>query len=102
VLEGFLPPGLIEPEGDLSRMPRLHRLDRRGSVHFGDGSNPPADWDLDRRREYLDWTEDVVRGCRGVNAEVEGRYEEVLKEARRALNAAGPVSEGGRGHSSAR
>jgi guanosine-3',5'-bis(diphosphate) 3'-pyrophosphohydrolase len=29
--------------------------------------SPPADWPLERRREYLKWSERVVAGCRGVN-----------------------------------
>jgi guanosine-3',5'-bis(diphosphate) 3'-pyrophosphohydrolase len=48
---------------------------------------PPADWTLERRREYLDWTERVIAGCRGASAELESRYDEVLGAARRALDA---------------
>jgi len=48
---------------------------------------PPADWNLDRRREYLDWTENVVRGCRGTNPGLEDYYDQVLREGRRALEA---------------
>lgn len=29
--------------------------------------SPPGDWPLSRRREYLDWAEAVVEGCRGAN-----------------------------------
>lgn len=43
---------------------------------------PPATWDLTRRIEYLDWTEKVVAGCRGTNARLEKRYDEVLKRGR--------------------
>jgi guanosine-3',5'-bis(diphosphate) 3'-pyrophosphohydrolase len=43
---------------------------------------PPADWDLARRIEYLDWTEKVVAGCRGTNAPLEKFYDEVLKQGR--------------------
>lgn len=50
--------------------------------------NPPPDWDIDRRRAYLDWTEAVVEGCRGVNRELERGYDRVLTEARRALDGA--------------
>jgi len=47
--------------------------------------NPPADWQVDRRREYFDWTERVVRGCRGTNTALEARYDEVLATARTRL-----------------
>ena len=43
---------------------------------------PPANWDLARRIEYLDWTEKVVAGCRGTNAPLEKFYDEVLKQGR--------------------
>lgn len=51
------------------------------------GMNPPPDWDLDRRHAYLDWTERVVAGCRGVNASLEAEYDRVLDEQRRNLEA---------------
>lgn len=50
------------------------------------GRSPPADWSMDRLVEYLDWTEKVVTGLRGVNAGLERRYDEALKEARQRLS----------------
>ena len=44
--------------------------------------HPPADWTLERRRAYFEWTARVVDHCRGVNAGLERRYDEVLAEAR--------------------
>jgi (p)ppGpp synthase/HD superfamily hydrolase len=49
---------------------------------------PPAGWDLERRREYLDWTERVVAGCRGASAELEAYYDQLLREGRKALTSA--------------
>jgi guanosine-3',5'-bis(diphosphate) 3'-pyrophosphohydrolase len=46
---------------------------------------PPAKWPLARRQEYLDWTEQVVAGLRGCNAELEKLYDELLMEGRRVL-----------------
>ncbi len=48
---------------------------------------PPTGWSLERRREYLDWTENVVRGCRGTNSGLERYYDEVLTAGRLALEA---------------
>jgi guanosine-3',5'-bis(diphosphate) 3'-pyrophosphohydrolase len=48
-------------------------------------ATPPADWSLDRRREYLDWTARVIQGCRGINSGLERYYDEVLAEGRSAL-----------------
>jgi (p)ppGpp synthase/HD superfamily hydrolase len=45
-------------------------------------ASPPADWPLARRIEYLDWTEEVVAGCRGANDALERLYDEVLKRGR--------------------
>ena len=46
---------------------------------------PPARWPLPRRREYLDWTERVVAGCRRGNAALEAHYDRVLREGRELL-----------------
>ncbi|HUL32178.1 MAG TPA: HD domain-containing protein [Thermodesulfobacteriota bacterium] len=42
--------------------------------------NPPPNWSLERRREYLQWAAKVVQGCRGSNANLEHRFDEVLRE----------------------
>ena len=47
--------------------------------------SPPAQWDIERRREYLDWAEAVVKNCRKVNAALEQRFSQVLAEGRRVL-----------------
>jgi guanosine-3',5'-bis(diphosphate) 3'-pyrophosphohydrolase len=46
---------------------------------------PPADWSTERRRAYLDWTEQVVAGCRGASAPLEAYYDRCLAEGRAAL-----------------
>jgi guanosine-3',5'-bis(diphosphate) 3'-pyrophosphohydrolase len=46
---------------------------------------PPAGWSLERRREYLDWTERVVAGCRDCNPGLEGYYDDVLRAGRAVL-----------------
>ena len=43
--------------------------------------NPPADWPLDRKQEYLAWTQQVVAGCRGVNAGLERHFDLLLDAA---------------------
>ena len=47
---------------------------------------PPADWTLERRQEYLNWTEQVVAGCRGCNAPLESFYDQMLEYGRQSLN----------------
>jgi guanosine-3',5'-bis(diphosphate) 3'-pyrophosphohydrolase len=48
-------------------------------------STPPKDWSLERKKEYLLWTENVVAGLRGVNPRLESRYDELLAEGKRSL-----------------
>jgi len=47
--------------------------------------SPPKDWDDQRRRDYLDWTEKVVEGIRGCNPSLEALYDEVLQDGRKKL-----------------
>ena len=49
------------------------------------GASPPADWPLERRREYIAWARSVVEGCRGVNPALERHFDRVAAEAEAAL-----------------
>ncbi len=42
--------------------------------------NPPSSWSPERRREYLDWAEKVVAGCRDSNAGLLQRFDSILRE----------------------
>jgi guanosine-3',5'-bis(diphosphate) 3'-pyrophosphohydrolase len=50
-------------------------------------SSPPHWWSLDRRAEYLDWTQQVVAGLRGANPALERLYDEALVTGRTQLEA---------------
>jgi guanosine-3',5'-bis(diphosphate) 3'-pyrophosphohydrolase len=52
---------------------------------------PPPKWSLERRREYLRWAERVVKGCRGSNANLERRFNEVLQEGWLKLEHSGDI-----------
>ena len=39
-------------------------------------ASPPADWSLQRQREYFDWAAKVVAGCRGINPTLESWFDE--------------------------
>lgn len=45
-------------------------------------NNPPHDWTLERKREYIEWGEKVVAGLRGANAQLERRFDELAEKAR--------------------
>lgn len=47
--------------------------------------NPPADWSAERRRDYVDWGMKVVAGLRGVNQQLEDKFEDVVRIAREKL-----------------
>lgn len=42
-------------------------------------SSPPKDWDAKRINDYFDWAEQVVEGCRGVNAYLEKTFAEACQ-----------------------
>ncbi|HSG07562.1 MAG TPA: HD domain-containing protein [Longimicrobiales bacterium] len=86
-------PKAVRKELQIQRAPNLS--DRAKLVRLGDkacnamdvGQRPPPDWDTQRRLDYLDWTERVVAGCRGVNPGLEAYYDEVVTAERRRIGA---------------
>jgi GTP diphosphokinase / guanosine-3',5'-bis(diphosphate) 3'-diphosphatase len=46
---------------------------------------PPLNWSRKRRHDYLQWSEQVVAGLRGVNPALEYYYDEILAQARHRL-----------------
>ncbi len=70
-----------------------HRSVRAKQIKLADKINnvrdilasPPRDWSMERKREYLLWTEKVVAGLRGVNPALEAHYDELLKQGKREL-----------------
>ncbi len=45
-------------------------------------NNPPADWDINRRKQYLDWAEKVIENCPKVNDRMENKFQEIIKQGR--------------------
>lgn len=74
-----------------------HRSDRAKQIKIADktcnvrdiGLRPPADWDEDRRREYFEWAQKVVDGCRGVNAELEAYFDKCVADSQEQLLSSG-------------
>jgi guanosine-3',5'-bis(diphosphate) 3'-pyrophosphohydrolase len=48
-------------------------------------NNPPDGWDLQRRREYVEWGEKVVAGLRGANPGLEALFDDVVAKAKGSL-----------------
>lgn len=50
-------------------------------------SSPPSDWTLERRLEYLSWSERVVNACRGINPQLDSAFDAAITQARIQLEA---------------
>lgn len=50
--------------------------------------NPPASWPLQRRLDYLNWSEKVVAGCRGVNFKLDTAFDKTIEQAHEKLSLA--------------
>lgn len=47
--------------------------------------SPPTDWDMTRRRAYLDWSEQVIAGCRGLDPVLEAAFDAEAARLRAAF-----------------
>ena len=47
---------------------------------------PPKDWSIEQRREYIEWGENVVAGLRGVNGNLERLFDETCEFARQGIS----------------
>ncbi|MGE0825773.1 MAG: HD domain-containing protein [Candidatus Binatia bacterium] len=77
----------IEHAPGMSARAKTIKLADKISNILGIIQTPPAGWSLERRREYLNWSEQVVAGCQGANATLEKLYAETVAEGRRVLGA---------------
>lgn len=75
----------IEHAPHLSRPAQLIRLaDKISNLHDLLYS-PPQRWSLQRRQDYVRWTEKVVAGLRGASPAMEQNYDHLLKEGKQIL-----------------
>jgi GTP diphosphokinase / guanosine-3',5'-bis(diphosphate) 3'-diphosphatase len=44
-------------------------------------ASPPSDWSVNRRVEYIQWARNVANGLRGVNQELEGKFDDAASDA---------------------
>ena len=47
--------------------------------------SPPANWPLQRKIEYVDWSEAVINQLRGTNDELEHHFDHVCRQIRKKL-----------------
>ena len=65
----------IEHAARLSRSAKLVKLADKICNVRDMAVSPPADWSLERRREYFDWAKAVVDRLRGVHPELEALFD---------------------------
>ncbi|MEZ5588974.1 MAG: HD domain-containing protein [Sedimenticolaceae bacterium] len=47
--------------------------------------SPPSNWDVERRKQYLDWAEAVINSCPKVNESLEKHFVKVVEHGRQVL-----------------
>ena len=75
----------VETAPRKSEQARLLKIADKTSNLRAMASSPPSGWDFARRLAYLDWAEEVVAGCRGLNGALEQVFDEALRHARAAV-----------------
>src|SRR5262249_23206218 len=66
----------IEHAHSISREAKLVKLADKICNVRDMSSDPPAKWDLARRREYFEWAKAVVDRMRGTHPDLERRFDE--------------------------
>lgn len=74
----------LSSPGKSDRAKRIKLADKTANV-VALTESPPADWDMERKRAYVDWAERVIAGCRGVDAVLEAGFDAAVVRARAAL-----------------
>jgi GTP diphosphokinase / guanosine-3',5'-bis(diphosphate) 3'-diphosphatase len=69
----------IEHAGLISRRAKLVKLADKICNLRDIASSPPADWSVDRKREYFDWAKAVVDSLRGVHPSLEHVFDEAYR-----------------------
>ena len=75
----------IENVADASSRAKLIKLADKISNVQDVIQSPPRGWSVARRRQYLDWSAQVIAGCRGTNRALEELYDQTLAESLQAL-----------------
>ncbi|WP_121324194.1 HD domain-containing protein [Paraburkholderia sp. RAU2J] len=70
----------VEHAPNLSKSAKLIKLADMISNLRDMAVNPPADWDIDRKRGYFHWAYAVVAGLRGVHPGLEYLFDEAYNE----------------------
>ncbi len=69
----------VEHAATISRRAKLVKLADKICNLRDIASSPPADWSVERKREYFDWAKAVVDGLRGVHPALVHVFDEAYK-----------------------
>ena len=75
----------LQNAGKLSRAARLIRISDKICNVYDMLYAPPGNWDLKRRKEYIEWANAVVKKISGTNEGLESHFEELIEESFRFL-----------------
>ncbi len=70
----------VEHAPHVSRRAKLVKLADKICNLRDIAANPPADWFVERKREYFDWAKSVVEGLRGVHPGLEHLFDEAYRK----------------------
>ena len=76
----------IEHAADVSTRAKLIKLADKTCNLADLIHSPPPNWDVERQKQYVLWTEQVVARLRGTNSALEDGYDEILKFGKLTLN----------------
>jgi (p)ppGpp synthase/HD superfamily hydrolase len=72
----------VEHAPHLSHRAKLLKIADKTSNLRGLITSTPAGWSAERLADYVDWSEQVVHSCRGLNAKLEAVYDQAYQAAR--------------------
>jgi (p)ppGpp synthase/HD superfamily hydrolase len=76
----------IEHAPHLSTHAKIIKLADKTANVTDVGHSPPIGWTMERRLEYLGWSQAVVARCRGASPELEMLFDRRVAEAKRSLH----------------
>lgn len=75
----------VQHAGSASQRARLVKLADKICNVYDMVAAPPADWPVERKRDYLEWARNVVDGLRGTHPGLEKTFDQVHEQGRVAL-----------------
>jgi (p)ppGpp synthase/HD superfamily hydrolase len=73
----------VEHTPSISRRAKLLKIADKTSNLRGLVASPPSGWSHERLADYVDWADQVVRSCRGLNVRLEAAYDQAFTQAKR-------------------